>query len=205
MWRAKKTRRILLLLLMSSACVIPISEVKAQTNEAVAQIPIEKRLVGDTPNTDPTFSIQIIPEEEDAPLPEEGTEILLKNGEKKQISISYIRTGVYTYILREKQGNLKGYTYDKKQYRLKVEVLNTENGINAVVSIREVGDVTGVKKDAAVFNNEYHNLEEEKITDGNVRTGDKTKLSLCIASVLFTAAITVCLKRWNSRSEKSQK
>ena len=190
---------------MISACVIPASEVKAQADKAVAQIPVEKRINGDMPDTEPAFSIQIIPEKEEYPLPEEGTEILLKNGEKEQITISYTRTGVYTYILREKQGNLKGYTYDKKQYRLKVEVLNTENGINAVVSIREAGDVTGVKKDAAVFNNEYHNLEEEKITDGNVQTGDKTKLSLCIASVLFTAAITVCLKRWNSRSEKSRK
>ncbi|MBC5687629.1 hypothetical protein H8S37_01590 [Mediterraneibacter sp. NSJ-55] len=200
----KKAGRFLLLLLMISACVIPASEVKAQADKAVAQIPVEKRINGDMPDTEPAFSIQIIPEKEEYPLPEEGTEILLKNGEKEQITISYTRTGVYTYILCEKQGNLTGYTYDKRQYRLKVEVLNAENGLKAVVSIREIGDVTGEKKDAAVFNNEYRISEAEKVTDENVQTGDKTKqgLSICIAVALFTAVIAAGLKRWNSRSGK---
>lgn len=85
----------------------------------------------------------------------------------------YLSVGVYTYTIRETQGNTAGVTYDVKPVVLKVTVVDENGVLKRIVSLRKGN--TKLSEGDNAFTNTYRagTLDISKKVTGNL--GDKNK------------------------------
>lgn len=116
--------------------------------------------------------------------------------------LSFDKEGTYTYILREQENGVKGITYDRKYYLVKVSVKNQDGRLNAELRYSK-GEKEQVEK--AEFYNKYEDIES--LDDGNplgVATGDNVNpllLKIIMLMALFSTVITVLFRKKKNRDK----
>lgn len=141
-----------------NAVAYPKLELNAPSNLTSNDPPIKKVVKGNPPAED-EFWFTIIADPADAgyPLPAE-TQISVTTkdeAEKEFGTITFKATGTYRYIVAEKAGALKGYTYDKTIYYVQYDVsVDAENGLVVNRTIT-VDSRDGETTDEIVFTNTY--------------------------------------------------
>lgn len=116
--------------------------------------------------------------------------------------LSFDKEGTYTYILREQENGVKGITYDRKYYLVKVSVKNQDGRLNAELRYSK-GEKEQVEK--AEFYNKYEDIES--LDDGNplgVATGDNENpllLKIIMLMALFSTVITVLFRKKKNRDK----
>lgn len=130
---------------------------------------VEKKLTGDTPSKDQTFTFTITADDASYPLPKdrEGNDVrnatITGTGSVSFGTISFPHTGTYTYKVRESKENADGYTYDENEYQIVYVVAkDSENSEKLTVSMSVLkGDEVVLEDDDTVtFENAYRELAE---------------------------------------------
>ena len=103
-------------------------------HEFVAYAPeVTKKIDGANVPTDKTFTFELKadPETADAPLPEKDKQMasVKDEGTAKFGAIEFSRAGTYKYILTEKNGGERGFTYDTAEHKLTVTVTKNAAGL----------------------------------------------------------------------------
>lgn len=110
-------------------------------------------------------------------------------------AITYSTAGTYHYELKQKVDTEQtGYTYDLQVYKIRVDVINTDDGLKAyVIGLKE----DGYKVSAIEFVNAYAPLSSTDITGSTkgVKTGDNVKIELYQVMLLISVVLLVCAKR----------
>ncbi len=146
-----------LLCLTLAACALA-TPAFAQTPQAAASLEVEKRLVGDTPPEQQTFTF-VLEGQDGAPMPAQDTLAITGAGTGQFQPIVYTQPGDYTYTLREQAGTAERYTYDETVYTVTVQVTTDDAGaLTANVSM--AADGRSGKAAKAVFVNSYEKEPE---------------------------------------------
>lgn len=133
------------------------------TNKFVAPItgtnlPIQKRITGDKPKEDAKFTFVFTAKDPANPMPEgsSGTvkEIEIVGAGSKEIGeIEFEKPGTYVYTVKEKNGGVKGYTYDTTVYTLTYKVTEKDGELICRISIV---DEKGNEAETVEFTNPYY-------------------------------------------------
>lgn len=136
-------------------------------------LPVEKRVVGDTPKEVETFEFRLNPSQQMIQIAGEG--------EATFDPISFTHAGTYTYTITERKKGTLGYTYDSSVYTWTIVVTEKENQL--VIASEEI------KKDGILytertllFENHFDasKIIHEKITIDGLKTwnyGNQSKES----------------------------
>lgn len=132
------------------------------TNKYIAPIigtnpPIQKRITGDKPSTNSTFTFVLSAKDVFCPMPagSSGTnkEITITGAGSKEFGeISFTKPGTYVYTISEKNGGVEGYTYDSTVYTVTYEVTE-KNGELSVA--KKITDNKGNNVTSIEFTNNY--------------------------------------------------
>ena len=120
-------------------------------------IPIQKRITGDKPKTNSTFTFVFSAINVSCPMPEgsNGTvkEISITGAGSKGIGeITFEKPGTYVYSISEKNGGVEGYTYDSTVYTVTYEVTEKDGELSITRTIKDnKGNITS----AIEFTNPY--------------------------------------------------
>lgn len=120
-------------------------------------IPIQKRITGDTPSTNSTFTFVLSAKDASNPMPagSDGTrkEITITGAGSNEFGeIPFKKPGTYIYTISEKNGNVEGYTYDSRVYTVTFEVIE-KNG--ELISTRTMKDNEGNDYSLVEFTNKF--------------------------------------------------
>lgn len=143
---------------------------------------VKKILTGDEASKNKfTFELKKVDDPKDnAELPKK-TEITLEgNKEAKFDPITFNSEGIYKFSVSEVKKNIFGYSYDTDPWELRVEVINTDEGLK--VKEAKYTRSTDSSSDQATFNNIYHSgslkITKNVIGKENDDTNFKFKISL---------------------------
>lgn len=151
--------------------------------------PVRKRITGDTPPENFSFSftfkaVSTTAEEYQGNLPmPEGADgqsmtIEVVGAAEEEIGvIVFDRAGTYVYEVREDKGSNGAYTYDKSVYRIEVDVVEGENTLETIRRIYK----DGVEIEATSF--EFTNRYTRPLTP---KTGDENNVALYIMLMAAT-------------------
>ena len=117
-----------------------------------------------------TFEFEIVPENEENPMPENKEIKIEGNGTESFGEITFTKTGTYKYKITEKAGKLDYYDYDKTEYEIIYEVTNEKGLLQVEKTIKKDGFTT----DAITFTNKISKVDVkiEKIDEqGNPLKG----------------------------------
>ena len=92
---------------------------------------------------------------EDYPMPEKTNAKITGNGTESFGTITFSKTGTYTYKITEKSGNNTDYEYDNSEYIVTFEVTNPEGLLEVNKTIKK----DGFNSDAIVFTNKTDKYE----------------------------------------------
>ena len=128
-----------------------------------AELPIYKRLVGDTPPTPIPFTFIFSAGDESFPMPAGslGTrkELMTLGAGSQQVGvIKFDEPGTYVYTVREINDGVEGYIYDSTVYIVTFEVTEKDGEMSVKRTIRTD---TGVEADAVIFTNSYTKPENK--------------------------------------------
>ena len=115
---------------------------------------VEKKISGQTPAEDSTFTFTLAPRSADsAKLPQEKTLTVTGEASKRFGAITFTEPGTYTFEIRETKGSALGYTYDEKAWLLTVDVRQNDDGTlsESHTYTRDAQKAT----DEATFTNSY--------------------------------------------------
>lgn len=118
---------------------------------------VQKRITGDKPNTDSTFTFIFSAKDVSSPMPEgsSGTakEITITGAGSKEIGeITFEKPGTYVYTVSEKNAGVEGYTYDTIVYTVTYEVAEQDGELSIT---RTIKDNKGNAASAIEFTNPY--------------------------------------------------
>lgn len=120
-------------------------------------LPIQKRITGDKPKTNSSFTFVFSAINVSCPMPEgsNGTvkEISITGAGSKEIGeITFDKPGTYVYSISEKNGGVEGYTYDSTVYTVTFEVAEKDGELSITRTIKDnKGNITS----AIEFTNPY--------------------------------------------------
>lgn len=120
-------------------------------------LPIQKRITGDKPKTNSTFTFVFSAVNVSCPMPEgsNGTvkEISITGAGSKEIGeITFDKPGTYVYSISEKNGGVEGYSYDSTAYTVTYEVTEKNGELSITRTIKDnKGNITS----AIEFTNPY--------------------------------------------------
>lgn len=119
--------------------------------------PVQKKIIGDTPSEDATFTFVLTAKDGSCPMPAGSTgltkEMQIVGAQSKEFGeITFTKAGIYTYTISEKNTNVLGYTYDTSVYSL-IFTVTEENGELKVDT--KLINGKGEAADSAVFTNTY--------------------------------------------------
>lgn len=105
-------------------------------------LPIQKRITGDTPKTNSTFTFVFSAKDVSSPMPEgsNGTvkEITITGAGSGEIGkITFEKPGTYVYTVSEKNGGVEGYTYDSTVYTVTFEVEEKDGELSIIRTIKD--------------------------------------------------------------------
>lgn len=131
---------------------------------AIENPPVAKKIIGDKPEQDSTFTFVLTAQDAETPMPEgsNGTvkeTTITGSGRSSFGDISITEPGTYIYTITEKNTGLAGYTYDTSVYYL-IYIADYNEGKLTVERIIE--DVNGDDVESPVFTNSYH-VPESKL------------------------------------------
>lgn len=206
MTRKKKIRSFLFLLwIFLAAGDLPVL---AGAERAEVLLPAAQEFVPeDAPaGLDASFSYLLQAETAGAPLPEgaseEGCRFSLRGSDSLEVGpISYEQAGVYEYLLSCSEKEREGYDCDRRTYRIRVYVRNTEDGrlTGSVVIENEKGE----KTEQAMFRHSWRGAPPEK-TGSNPDTGDRQTTALRSLALILAAAVLLCLLRYKRKKEAAK-
>lgn len=128
-------------------------------------LPVEKRVVGDTPKEADTFEFRLNPSQQMIQITGEGQATF--------DPISFTHAGTYTYTITERQKGTLGYTYDPSVYTWTIVVIEKENQL--MIASEEVKK-EGVlyTEGTLLFENHFDasKIIHEKITINGLKTWD---------------------------------
>lgn len=138
------------------------------TNKYVPSItqgdpPVQKRIIGDVPETDSTFTFVMKSLDPSFPMPEGSSDGV------KEVSIVgagivefgdfiFTRPGTYAYTVSERNTGDEGYTYDSTVFYVTYDVTEKDGKLNCV---RTMEDQKGNAAEVAEFTNEYKAPEDK--------------------------------------------
>ena len=165
---------LLIISLLSTGAFATQSETEAPSEETpVMSLPVEVLVEGELPEEPELFRVSLIPEQENAPMPE-GSEdgayvIEIKGGEKDYIRIPCHKLGVYNYTIRILPGENINCVYSTDVYHITLFILNADNGGFDITAVAYRNDAE--EKSEIVFVNRYVNsdtavVEAVKLLDG---------------------------------------
>ena len=146
-----------LLCLTLAACALA-TPAFAQTPQAAASLEVEKRLVGDTPPEQQTFTF-VLEGQDGAPMPAQDALAITGAGTGQFQPIVYTQPGDYTYTLYEQAGTAERYTYDDTVYTVTVQVTTDDAGV-LTANVSMAADGRSGKAAKAVFVNSYEKEPE---------------------------------------------
>lgn len=182
---------VMLLLLLLTTALLPVSAFAAELPTVTAAITVEKKLTGDTPPSAETFTFTLTPENESNPMPETepSNKITIKGAGKASFgAITYSEPGNYSYTVKEEVGNVANYTYDKSVYKVTVYVTTDDDG-NLTAKVWAFKDGSEAKAANAVFTNSY----KKTTSSDSPQTGDDANLPLWITLAGGSVAILLIL------------
>ena len=123
-----------------------------------AAIPVVKVITGDVPAAASDFTFTMTAKNSGNPMPAgslDGTKELTITGPGRAEfgTVYFTEPGTYEYEVREKNGGIKGYTYDTTVYTVRFTV--TEETGNLLACRCTIVKPDGTQTDAAWFNNPY--------------------------------------------------
>ena len=95
------------------------------------------------------FTFEIIANEDSFPMPENSEVKVIGNGDASFGTITFDKTGTYTYKVVEKARNNDNYIYDDTEYTLVYEVTNPEGLLEVSKSVKK----NGFEADNIIFTN----------------------------------------------------
>jgi len=153
---------------------------------------VMKKVTGDAPKKDETYSF-IIRGNDGAPMPDgtSGSSSTVKvkgEGQAEIGTITYDKTGTYTYTVQEVKGSDKNCTYDSSVFTLKVTVTEGDGTLVAKQSITKKGKNGTKSMNNITFTNNYAETPAPVPGKTNkiVKTGDSSSFSLWLP-ILFAA------------------
>ena len=160
--RGRVTRRVIGLLFASLFMIMIFSVAAFAGNSVTAVIPVnqtytEKNKIPSDLNR--TFKYVLTASDSSYPMPSGASNgsynFSLKSTASTKIEISYTKTGVYKYSLKQviPDSKISRMTYDEKVYDITVSVKNSGNSLISSVYISESG--SSYKNDSANFENSY--------------------------------------------------
>jgi pilin isopeptide linkage protein len=135
--------------------------------------PVEKRITGDRPSTNSTFTFVMRADNTSYPMPAgstngEITVTVVGSGVEDFGNITYTSAGTYTYTIYERVGTVSGYRYDSTVYHMTVTVTNVNGQLTAT---RTITNAAGAVQSGLIFTNVYTSPDGPK-------TGDVSKAYL---------------------------
>jgi pilin isopeptide linkage protein/uncharacterized repeat protein (TIGR02543 family) len=124
---------------------------------AVIDLPVQKLLGGDTPDTTATFTFALKADNPKFPMPSGSSNgVKMMNitgaGSGEFGNIAYYQPGTYTYTCYEVNNNTAGYTYDTSTFTMKVVVVDAGDRLLAT---RAIVRSDGNAADGFAFGNWY--------------------------------------------------
>ena len=146
---------------------------RVSTDYVIVDPPVEKRITGDRPSANSTFTFVLRPDNASFPMPSgtvngEKTVTITGAGNADFGNITYTAAGTYTYTASERVGTASGYVYDTTVYRMTVVVTET-NG--QLVATRTITNAAGAVQNGLIFTNIY-------TSPAGPKTGDESKAYL---------------------------
>lgn len=125
--------------------------------------PVQKRITGDTPATTSPFTFVFAASDPNNPMPPGSLgstkEIMILGAGSKEIGeIVFEKPGTYVYTVREKAGDVEGYTYDSTVYIITFEVTEEDGELTLKRTVRTDA---GVESNEIVFTNPYKTPENK--------------------------------------------
>ncbi|MDD3338942.1 MAG: FctA domain-containing protein [Lachnospiraceae bacterium] len=130
---------------------------KYETKPVTVDPPVEKKITGDTPSADETFTFQMKAADSAFPMPE-GSENGVKlasvkgSGKVEFGEYTYTKPGTYSYSISEVAGSNTEYAYDRTVYTLTDVVTDVDSTLTVE---RTITDGDGKAAESAVFTNVY--------------------------------------------------
>lgn len=112
---------------------------KYQTTPSSVVIPVRKSISGDVPPTEERFVFEIRPVTSGAPMPVTNLATVQGVGDGAFKEIIFEEAGVYEYIVQERAGSTKGYTYDRNTYKVTVVVEDVDSVLIAKYYVESQG------------------------------------------------------------------
>lgn len=117
---------------------------------------VEKKISGDKPSTDEVFTFDC---RSVGQVPVISQTVDLKGAGKASFkALTFSQAGTYVYQIYEKTGLIKGYTYDKTSYTLRIVV--EKNGSKLTIKQATYENEQGAISPLAVFTNHYQSQEK---------------------------------------------
>jgi len=143
------------------------------TDYVIVDPPIEKRITGDRPSVNSTFTFVLKPDNASFPMPEgtvngEKTLSIVGAGNADFGNITFSAAGTYTYTASERVGTASGYVYDTTVYRMTITVTETNGQLFAT---RTITNAAGATQNGLIFTNIY-------TSPAGPKTGDESKAYL---------------------------
>lgn len=198
----KKNQRICAYLLFLSLAIVLLfpGQVRAEEKSCTVSIPAETVVSGESAPTGTEFELVLEAADEETPMPETA-DIKVKDSEKVSFGpITYTVPEDYQYLVYQKAGTAKNYTYDKTVYTVTVRVLNAEDG-GLTAEIWAVKDGSLKKTDHIVFQNDYKALTDP--ADPTVKTGDTGEAY--VWSIFFAAAFAAVIFMLVMRARRAKR
>lgn len=152
----------------------------ADAQKATVEIEVKNDVSGNIPNEDETFTFEIIPVDNNAPMPQ-NSEVTIKGNGKASFGLEYDNIGEYKYIIKEKPGNDANYKYDSKEYNINVAITrNPDGSLTPIMTVIEGADQA--KRSSVSFVNDYTKPdkpnETSKTTDPTPPTPTNTTTTI---------------------------
>ncbi len=158
--------------------------------------PVQKRIVGDAPQSDSTFTFVMTAADASCPMPEgsSGTvkEITITGAGAEEFGeIVFTKLGTYAYSISEKNTGIEGYTYDSAVYTVTYDVTEKDGELCIEQTIR---NSDGEETSAVEFTNKYQ-TPGEKLPQTGVLWWP-VPLLVCAGLMLIIIGI-ICRRRYS--------
>lgn len=170
-------------------------------DSAVASIPFSQVVtvdgVGSAPNIDVNYILAASEPTPQAPLPGSLSvcRVVRRGNDNAPIKISYSNPGLYFYTLHIGRNKVKGFTFDKKVWRI-IVLIGSSSGGNPKVSQIVIMSPKGEKASAASY---QHSFKPPVPDDGSGRmppgskpkTGDNAPIAFWILSIMISCSFMI--------------
>jgi pilin isopeptide linkage protein len=160
--RLKKLKKVFSLgmVLLLTVGMIPFQMFAAEASTATAVLEVESQIIGDDTPEDAEFTFVLTADDAGTPMPSSDRLTIRGSSTGKFEPITYDKVGVYTYTVRQQDGQLPDYTYDQSIYHVTVTVSNTDDG-NLSAGIFAQRNDENAKSGNVLFCNTYQSPQTE--------------------------------------------